>query len=32
LHFGRAPGGDPDAELLTMLTAEIRAMRRTDAA
>ena len=32
LHFGRAPAGDPDAELLTMLTAEIRAMRRTDAA
>jgi hypothetical protein len=32
LHFGRAPGGDPDAELLTMLTAEIRAMRRTNAA
>jgi len=32
LHFGRAPGGDPDAELLTMLTAEISAMRRTDAA
>ena len=32
LHFGRAPGGDPDAELLTMLTAEIRAMRRTEAA
>jgi putative serine protease PepD len=31
LHFGRAPGGDPDAELLAMLTAEIRAMRRTDA-
>ena len=32
LHFGRAPGGEPDAELLEMLTAEIRAMRRTDAA
>ena len=32
LHFGRAPAGDPDAELLAMLTAEIRAMRRTDAA
>ena len=29
-HFGRAPGGDPDAELLAMLTAEIRAMRRTE--
>ena len=32
LHFGRAPGGDPDAELLDVLTAEIRAMRRTNAA
>jgi hypothetical protein len=32
LHFGRAPGGDPDAELLAMLTAEIRAMRRSGAA
>jgi hypothetical protein len=31
LHFGRAPGGDPDAELRAMLTAEIRTMRRTDA-
>jgi hypothetical protein len=31
LHFGRAPGGNPDAELLAMLTAEIRAMRRTAA-
>ena len=31
-QFGRAPAGDPDAELLAMLTAEIRAMRRTDAA
>jgi hypothetical protein len=30
-HFGRAPAGDPDAELLAMLTAEIRAIRRTDA-
>ena len=29
LHFGRAPGGEPDAELITMLTDEIRAMRRT---
>jgi TIR domain len=33
LQFGRAPGGDPDAELVNMLKAEIRAMRRsTDAA
>ncbi|MFD4181023.1 toll/interleukin-1 receptor domain-containing protein [Rhodococcus sp. NPDC058514] len=32
LHFGRAPAGDPDAGLLEMLTSEIRAMRRTDAA
>ena len=32
LQFGRAPRGDPDAGLLTMLTTEIRAMRRTDAA
>jgi hypothetical protein len=32
LQFGRAPGGDPDAGLLAMLTDEIRAMRRTDAA
>ena len=31
LHFGRAPGGDPDAELIAVLTAEIRAMRRTAA-
>ena len=31
LQFGRAPAGEPDAELLAMLTAEIRAMRRTDA-
>jgi hypothetical protein len=30
-HFGRAPAGDPDAELLEILTAEIRNMRRTDA-
>jgi hypothetical protein len=29
-HFGRAPAGDPDSELLAVLTAEIRAMRRTD--
>jgi TIR domain len=32
LHFGRAPGGDPDAGLLAMLTSEIRNMRRADAA
>jgi hypothetical protein len=32
LQFGRAPGGDPDAGLIEMLTSEIRAMRRTDAA
>jgi TIR domain len=32
LDFGHAPAGDPDAELLTMLTAEIRAMRRAAAA
>ena len=31
-HFGRAPAGEPDAELLAMLTEEIRAMRRPDAA
>lgn len=31
-HFGRAPAGDPDADLLDMLTAEIRAMRRSGAA
>ena len=31
LHFGRAPGGEADAELIAMLTAEIRAMRRTAA-
>jgi TIR domain len=31
-HFGRAPAGDPDTDLLAMLTAEIRAMRRTDVA
>ena len=30
-HFGRAPAGDPDSELLTTLTAEIRNMRRFDA-
>jgi hypothetical protein len=32
LQFGHAPGGDPDAGLLTMLIDEIRNMRRTDAA
>jgi hypothetical protein len=32
LHFGRAPGGDPDAGLIDMLTEQIRAMRRTNAA
>ncbi len=32
LHFGGAPSGDPDPVLLATLTAEIRAMRRTDAA
>jgi hypothetical protein len=32
LHFGSAPGGSPDQVLLDMLTAEIRAMRRTEAA
>jgi hypothetical protein len=32
LHFGRAPGGTPDEGLLTMLTTEIRAMRRSTAA
>jgi len=31
-QFGRAPGGDPDSELLATLTAEIRAMRRVSAA
>jgi TIR domain-containing protein len=31
LHFGRAPAGVPDADLITMLTEEIRAMRRTAA-
>lgn len=30
LQFGRAPAGEPDAELLAMVTAEIRAMRRTE--
>ncbi len=28
LHFGRAPGGDPDEDLRQTLVAEIRAMRR----
>ena len=32
LHFGHAPGGDPDAGLIAMLTEQIRAMRRTNAA
>jgi hypothetical protein len=32
LDFGRAPGGAPDARLIDMLTTEIRAMRRTNAA
>ena len=32
LHFGRAPAGAPDEGLIDMLTGEIRAMRRTDAA
>lgn len=31
-HFGSAPGGDPDAELVKMLTEEIRAIRRAHAA
>ena len=31
LHFGRAPAGEPDAELISMLTDEIRNMRRTAA-
>ncbi|WP_169816226.1 toll/interleukin-1 receptor domain-containing protein [Nocardia miyunensis] len=30
LQFGRAPAGDPDAQLLTTLTSEIRAMRRAE--
>ena len=30
-QFGRAPGGEPDAELLAVLIDEIRAMRRPDA-
>jgi hypothetical protein len=32
LHFGHAPGGDPDAKLLAVLTAEIRALRRPELA
>ena len=32
LQFGRAPGGNPDAGLIEMLTSEIRAMRRVDSA
>ena len=28
LHFGRAPAGDPDADLLDTLRTEVRAMRR----
>lgn len=30
LHFGRAPGGEPDAELRQTLINEIRAMRREE--
>jgi hypothetical protein len=30
-HFGRAPGGEPDGDLVTALTTEIRAMRRPEA-
>ena len=32
LHFGRAPAGDPDADLLDTLIKEIRATRRAPAA
>jgi hypothetical protein len=32
LHFGRAPGGEPDAGLVEMLISEIRDMRRVNAA
>jgi len=32
LHFGRAPAGEPDPDLIAVLTAEIRGMRRTGAA
>lgn len=31
LHFGRAPGGDPDQQLKAMLTEAIRGMRRSAA-
>jgi hypothetical protein len=31
LHFGRAPGGEPDEELRQTLITEIRAMRREEA-
>jgi hypothetical protein len=31
LHFGRAPGGEPDEELRQTLVTEIRAMRREEA-
>lgn len=30
LHFGRAPGGEPDEALRQGLTDEIRAMRREE--
>lgn len=30
-HFGRAPDGEPDVDLVTALTTEIRAMRRPEA-
>jgi hypothetical protein len=30
LHFGRAPGGEPDSDLRQTLIAEIRAMRREE--
>jgi len=32
LHFGHAPAGEPDAELIAMLTAEVREMRSPGAA
>ena len=32
LHFGRAPGGEPDDELRQALITQIRAMRRNEAA
>jgi hypothetical protein len=31
-HFGRAPGGEPDADLVATFTEEIRAMRRREVA